>query len=140
MHTAELQCKHFRSVHPVLPSGIHKFKGQILHSQEYRIPDAFRGKRILVVGLGNTGGDIAVELSEIAAQVFLTISDSVSIPISMDSGYREATKTIDAFPIGKLCWHEWGNVPKPLLVCSFRKHTSQNVTMSKRLQKNYVNA
>ncbi|EDM09395.1 flavin containing monooxygenase 4, isoform CRA_a [Rattus norvegicus] len=52
--------------------GIHKFKGQILHSQEYRIPDAFRGKRILVVGLGNTGGDVAVELSGIAAQVFLS--------------------------------------------------------------------
>lgn len=60
---------YFRSVHPALPSGIHKFKGQILHSQEYRIPDAFRGKRILVVGLGNTGGDVAVELSGIAAQV-----------------------------------------------------------------------
>lgn len=61
----------FLSPHLPLESfpGIHKFKGQILHSQEYRIPDAFRGKRILVVGLGNTGGDVAVELSGIAAQV-----------------------------------------------------------------------
>lgn len=64
----------FLSPHLPLESfpGIHKFKGQILHSQEYRIPDAFRGKRILVVGLGNTGGDLAVELSGIAAQVFLS--------------------------------------------------------------------
>ncbi|KAH0506678.1 Dimethylaniline monooxygenase [N-oxide-forming] 1 [Microtus ochrogaster] len=49
--------------------GIHKFKGQILHSQEYKIPDAFQDKRIVVVGLGNSGADIAVELSRIAAQV-----------------------------------------------------------------------
>lgn len=54
---------------PSVPSGIHKFKGQILHSQEYKIPTGFQDKRILVIGLGNTGGDIAVELSRTAAQV-----------------------------------------------------------------------
>ncbi|KAM7336166.1 hypothetical protein ACRRTK_004659 [Alexandromys fortis] len=63
-------------VSPRLPlesfPGIHKFKGQILHSQEYKIPDAFQDKRIVVVGLGNSGADIAVELSRIAAQVFLS--------------------------------------------------------------------
>lgn len=65
---------HFLSPNLPLESfpGIHKFKGQILHSQEYRIPDAFQGKRILVIGLGNTGGDIAVELSQTATQVLLS--------------------------------------------------------------------
>ncbi|ELW66618.1 Dimethylaniline monooxygenase [N-oxide-forming] 4 [Tupaia chinensis] len=52
--------------------GIHKFKGQILHSQEYKIPEGFQDKRVLVIGLGNTGGDIAVELSRTAAQVLLS--------------------------------------------------------------------
>ncbi|XP_069336314.1 dimethylaniline monooxygenase [N-oxide-forming] 4 isoform X1 [Eulemur rufifrons] len=52
--------------------GIHKFKGQTLHSQEYKIPEGFQGKRVLVIGLGNTGGDVAVELSRTAAQVFLS--------------------------------------------------------------------
>lgn len=49
--------------------GIHKFKGHILHSQEYKFPECFRDKRVLVIGLGNTGGDVAVELSRMAAQV-----------------------------------------------------------------------
>lgn len=31
--------------------------------------EAFRGKRVLVVGIGNTGGDLAVELSRVAAKV-----------------------------------------------------------------------
>ncbi|KAM9685473.1 dimethylaniline monooxygenase [N-oxide-forming] 4-like [Trichechus inunguis] len=52
--------------------GIHNFKGHILHSQEYKIPVGFQDKRVLVIGLGNTGGDIAVELSRTAAQVLLS--------------------------------------------------------------------
>lgn len=53
-----------------LTSGIQKFKGKVLHSQEYRIPEGFRGKRVLVIGLGNSGGDIAVELSRTTSQVW----------------------------------------------------------------------
>uniref|UniRef100_F6VVQ6 Flavin-containing monooxygenase n=1 Tax=Ornithorhynchus anatinus TaxID=9258 RepID=F6VVQ6_ORNAN len=52
--------------------GIKKFQGQVLHSQEYRIPEDFHGKRILVIGTGNTGGDVAVELGRVAARVFLS--------------------------------------------------------------------
>ncbi|NXA89778.1 FMO4 monooxygenase, partial [Melanocharis versteri] len=49
-----------------------RFKGRHLHSQEYRDVQAFRGKRVLVVGIGNTGGDLSVELSHVAAKVFLS--------------------------------------------------------------------
>ncbi|XP_058516613.1 dimethylaniline monooxygenase [N-oxide-forming] 4 isoform X2 [Ochotona princeps] len=59
---------------PCLPlksfPGIQKFKGKVLHSQEYRIPEGFRGKRVLVIGLGNSGGDIAVELSRTTSQMY----------------------------------------------------------------------
>lgn len=47
------------------------FKGKQLHSQEYRDPDEFRGKRVVVVGASNSGGDIAVELGRVCRQVFL---------------------------------------------------------------------
>ncbi|NXH65221.1 FMO4 monooxygenase, partial [Rhabdornis inornatus] len=49
-----------------------RFKGQCLHSREYRDVQDFRGKRVLVVGIGNTGGDLSVELSRVAAKVFLS--------------------------------------------------------------------
>ncbi|NXG69095.1 FMO4 monooxygenase, partial [Baryphthengus martii] len=49
-----------------------RFKGQYLHSREYKDVEAFRGKRVLVVGIGNTGGDLSVELSRVAAKVFLS--------------------------------------------------------------------
>lgn len=57
---------------PDLCAGIDTcFKGQYLHSREYKDVEAFRGKRVLVVGLGNTGGDLSVELSRVAAKVEL---------------------------------------------------------------------
>ncbi|NXN80285.1 FMO4 monooxygenase, partial [Bombycilla garrulus] len=49
-----------------------RFRGQCLHSRQYRDVQAFRGKRVLVVGIGNTGGDLSVELSRVAAKVFLS--------------------------------------------------------------------
>ncbi|XP_007480830.2 LOW QUALITY PROTEIN: dimethylaniline monooxygenase [N-oxide-forming] 4 [Monodelphis domestica] len=52
--------------------GINIFQGQTLHSQEYRSPGSFQGKKVLVIGLGNSGGDIAVEVSRVASQVFLS--------------------------------------------------------------------
>ncbi|XP_045669773.1 dimethylaniline monooxygenase [N-oxide-forming] 4 isoform X1 [Ursus americanus] len=68
--------------------GIHKFKGQILHSQEYRGPEGFQGKRVLVIGLGNTAGDVAVELSRTAAQVLLSTRTGAWVLCrSSDGGY-----------------------------------------------------
>ncbi|XP_058392919.1 flavin-containing monooxygenase 5-like [Diceros bicornis minor] len=61
---------------PFLPlhkfPGIKRFKGQYIHSREYKSPEKFRGKKIVVVGLGNSGVDLAIELSHVAAQVFLS--------------------------------------------------------------------
>lgn len=68
--------------------GIHKFRGQILHCQEYKIPEGFRGQRVLVIGLGNSGGDVAVELSRVAAQVLLsTRTGTWVISRSANGGY-----------------------------------------------------
>lgn len=51
------------------PEGIEKFKGQYFHSRQYKNPDGFEGKRVLVIGIGNSASDIAVELSKKASQV-----------------------------------------------------------------------
>ncbi|XP_048457798.1 flavin-containing monooxygenase 5-like isoform X1 [Rhincodon typus] len=52
--------------------GIEKFKGQYMHSKEYKGPMIFEGKRVVVIGIGNSGGDLAVEISRHAKQVFLS--------------------------------------------------------------------
>lgn len=50
----------------VLPPFAAQFEGEVLHSHYYREPWPFRGKDVLVVGSGNSGCDIAADLSVVA--------------------------------------------------------------------------
>lgn len=49
---------------PYLPEWPGTFDGPVLHSVDYRNSQAYRGKDVLVVGGGNSGTDIAVDLAE----------------------------------------------------------------------------
>ncbi|MEU8892221.1 NAD(P)/FAD-dependent oxidoreductase [Streptomyces sp. NPDC048442] len=40
------------------------YKGELLHASAYRNPSAYAGKDVLVVGVGNTGAEIAADLAE----------------------------------------------------------------------------
>jgi len=55
---------------PKWPEYPGKFDGLILHSCQYKTPDVLRDKRVLVVGAGNSGCDIAVESAQNAAITF----------------------------------------------------------------------
>jgi len=46
---------------PQFPEYPGEFTGTVLHSAEYKTPDVLQGKRVLVVGGGNSGCDLAVE-------------------------------------------------------------------------------
>ena len=56
------------------------FEGEILHTHSYRKPDKFADKTVVVVGIGNSGVDAAVELSVSAKQVlrFLIVSSYIA--------------------------------------------------------------
>uniref|UniRef100_A0A8D2MQE5 Flavin-containing monooxygenase n=1 Tax=Zonotrichia albicollis TaxID=44394 RepID=A0A8D2MQE5_ZONAL len=72
---AVLVCSgHHTNAHLPLGSfpGIEKFKGRYLHSRDYKDAQAFRDKRVVVIGIGNSGSDLAVEISQTAQQVFLS--------------------------------------------------------------------
>jgi cation diffusion facilitator CzcD-associated flavoprotein CzcO len=49
------------------------FSGKLLHSADYRDPAVFRDADILVVGSGNSGAEIAVELASVAGRVRLAV-------------------------------------------------------------------
>ena len=48
--------------------GLDGFTGTVLHSAQYKDPELLRGRRVLVVGAGNTGCDIAVDSAQNAAR------------------------------------------------------------------------
>ncbi len=58
---------------PQFPEYPGEFSGTVLHSSEYKTPDVLRGKRVLVVGGGNSGCDLAVEASLYAERALLSL-------------------------------------------------------------------
>ncbi|XP_019936741.2 flavin-containing monooxygenase 5-like [Paralichthys olivaceus] len=65
---------HFTQPHLPLRdfTGIESFEGRYFHSWEYRSAEGMQGKRVLVIGIGNSGGDIAVDISRVAEKVYLS--------------------------------------------------------------------
>lgn len=84
---------------PELPG---TFCGQLMHSAQYRHPSVFHDKRVLVIGCGNSGADIAVDAVHAAR----------SVDMSLRRGYYFLPKFLKGKPIdtlgGKL------KLPRPL--------------------------
>jgi Flavin-binding monooxygenase-like len=55
---------------PRWPSYPGQFAGEAIHSSQYKTPDLFAGKRVLIIGGGNSGFDIASECAQHAATAF----------------------------------------------------------------------
>lgn len=69
--------------------GLETFAGEVLHSVAYRDPALFRGKRVLIVGAGNSGVDIACDAA----------TNAVSAAISLRRGYHFFPKHIFGVPL-----------------------------------------
>ncbi len=64
---------------PKLPDFPGRFDGRARHSHAYETSDGLEGKRVLVVGIGNSGVDVACEASRVAARTFLSTRRSAHI-------------------------------------------------------------
>ena len=63
---------------PELP-GLSTFRGVVWHSRDYRNGAPFRGEDVLVVGMGNTGAEIALDLLEHGANPFISVRRPINI-------------------------------------------------------------
>jgi dimethylaniline monooxygenase (N-oxide forming) len=54
-------------------AGADEYEGEQMHVHHYREPDVLEGKRVLVLGIGNSAVDVAVESSRIADKTFLAM-------------------------------------------------------------------
>jgi indole-3-pyruvate monooxygenase len=59
--------------------GQERFVGRIVHSSEYRDAEPFRGQRVLVIGFGSSGGEIAIDLHEHGAHAAVSVRGPVNI-------------------------------------------------------------
>lgn len=63
---------------PELP-GIEDFRGEFLHSNSYNEGSRWKGKRVVVIGTGASGHDVAQDLHEIGAAVTLVQRGSTTV-------------------------------------------------------------
>ncbi len=66
---------------PFMPDwpGRESYRGEVLHSSGYVNGRRFTGKRVLVVGFGNSGGEIAIDLVECGARPGLAVRSPVNV-------------------------------------------------------------
>jgi putative flavoprotein involved in K+ transport len=90
---------------PYIPSipGIHLFQGQVLHSAEYETPNIFAGKRVAVIGEGNSGAQIMAEVSKVTGTLWVTQKEPRFLPDHIDGRFLfdAATQMYEAQKAGK---------------------------------------
>jgi hypothetical protein len=66
---------------PVSPSvaGMDTFKGKVIHSAEYADAKPFAGQSVLVIGMGNTGAEIGLDLADGGTRPTISMRDGVHI-------------------------------------------------------------
>uniref|UniRef100_A0A0D9W1Y1 Flavin-containing monooxygenase n=1 Tax=Leersia perrieri TaxID=77586 RepID=A0A0D9W1Y1_9ORYZ len=68
------------SVFPDIP-GLESFRdgGDVVHVADYKSGEAYRGKRVLVVGCGNSGMEVSLDLSDHGAMPAMVVRDAVHV-------------------------------------------------------------
>jgi cation diffusion facilitator CzcD-associated flavoprotein CzcO len=66
---------------PVMPEipGMTDFQGEVYHAHEFKDPQQVKNQRVLVVGSGPSGVDIAVAAAEVAASVKIAIRSGITL-------------------------------------------------------------
>lgn len=93
---------------PKMPTweGQDAFKGEIMHSNVYKNAKPFIGQKILVVGIGNTGAEIALDLAENGVDVSIVSRSEITlVPRDLNGRPVQVTaKLLDKFPFGFGDW------------------------------------
>lgn len=92
---------HYSEPHlPVLP-GQDRFPGNLLHSHNYRRPEPFAGQRVVVLGSGASGMDLALEIRDRARHVFWS-ANSFRDSSSFFAGVEKCPAVVGLGPDGSV--------------------------------------
>lgn len=86
---------------PAFP-GADTFTGTQLHSHDYKTFDGFEAKRVLVLGIGNSACDIAVETQKVSARTFLAMRRGAHVIPKYIFGIP--TDHLTTSPIARVGW------------------------------------
>ena len=82
------------------------FKGEISHSVNYKNPAPYQGKKVLVVGMGNTGAEVALDLCEKGVETYISVRNPISVvPRDLNGRPVQVTsKQLAKLPLGLGDW------------------------------------
>lgn len=115
------------AVEPMI-NGLQSFQGTVCHSKLYKCGERYRGKKVLVVGCGNSGMEIALDLIKCNAHPSIVVRNSVHVvpqEILGVSTFALIFKLMKVFPVWFVdlillfcAWWKWNNtsrygVPRP---------------------------
>ncbi len=68
-----LVCANGMTWQPAMPDFPGRFDGELRHAVTYRNPEEFKGRRVLILGAGNSGCDIACDAAQHARAAFISL-------------------------------------------------------------------
>lgn len=109
--------------------GEDNFHGEILHSRNYKNPQPFKGKKVLIVGMGNTGAELALDLSNSNIETYISVRGEISVvPRDLNGRPIQVTsKQLAKLPFGIGDW--LGTVIRKLYFGNLSKYGLQESSM-----------
>ncbi len=126
------------SKHPFIPAypNSDHFTGKMIHSSEYRRPDEFEGKKVLIVGGGNSGAQILAEVSKVAQTQWITLEEPRFLPDHVDGRFlfQEATSKFLKKPSSNKVEFSLGDI---VMLESVKEASTRGVLNAKRPFKSF---
>jgi putative flavoprotein involved in K+ transport len=122
---------------PYIPHypGQELFRGIQIHSADYRTPALFAGRRVLIVGGGNSGAQILADVSEVAETTWVTVEPPQFLPDDVDGRvlFERATARFAALQAGRELGREpAGGLGDIVMVPSVKEARARGVLYSVR--------
>lgn len=121
---------------PYVPAypGADEFTGQQLHSAHYLEPQPFKGKKVLVVGGGNSGAQILAEVSKVAEATWVTPTEPLFLPDEVDGRvlFERATERLKAQQEGRAIEQPVGGLGDIVMVPPVVEARERNVLKAVR--------
>jgi Flavin-binding monooxygenase-like len=87
---------------PKVPDYPGRFSGVATHSHQYRTSEPFAGRRVLVVGAGQSAAEIAVEVSNVAARTLMSVRSGTHVLPRWIGGRPYDAADVD--PLNRMPW------------------------------------